>query len=217
MPRIPLRLHSGTPPAPTPDPEGDKDWRRAHRPRPPPWGRSATRLAEHPPTQTQPGQAPGGADTRSGRAPSPLRSGSGGGGGRVAGARGTRVRRPRRPVTFRAARSPPLRLPSLQRAPPRSPGVAFPRRLILPAATTVRTAPRRAPAPYLLRERYERRRHLRADSASGGPKERGRGRACALVRKRDAMRAQHSQRNDRPQDQSTRAQKGIQSLPRFLR
>lgn len=80
MPRIPLRLHSGTPPAPTPDPEGDKDWRRAHRPRPPPWGRSATRLAEHPPTQTQPGQAPGGADTRSGRAPSPLRSGSGGGG-----------------------------------------------------------------------------------------------------------------------------------------
>lgn len=52
MPRIPLRLHSGTPPAPTPDPEGDKDWRRAHRPRPPPRGRSATRFVEHPPTHT---------------------------------------------------------------------------------------------------------------------------------------------------------------------
>lgn len=30
------------------------------------------------------------------------------------------------------------------------------------------------------------------------------------------MRAQHSQRNDRPQDQSTRAQMGIQGLPRFF-
>lgn len=101
-----------------------------------------------------------------------------------AAARGVARRKSMRaaPACHLQNRPAPDTLPlSLQSAPPRSPGAALPRRLILPAATTVRTAPRRTPAPYLLREGYKRRRHLRADSATRVPKERGRGRACALV------------------------------------
>lgn len=160
--RIPARLHAGTPSARTPDPAGDKDWRLgppflAHR-----RGDEARRGSRAP--ASLPG--PQAEQTRAAAAPRHLGAAS----RRVAGRASPRAApachlqghpAPAAPPPGPWARVSAAAVPWSRASAYASP---FPQR---PPPAPPRGA---SPAPYLLREGDERRRHLRADSASRAPK-----------------------------------------------